>query len=247
MLLLSPLNVYEIAGIRDAADDREFGSRRSGAEKMLDWMDGWVVDPEVLHLQLLGCDVSGYRFDKFEEALRRLSVAKSYSDVQDVQQLVRMDWARAHRNASYGCFTQKMTVAVSGYQTACEMLKIELPDRRKQKTIDFVFTELNLRDTAIGSEFQRAINTLHLYETDPEFSTYVTGQPREDRRDVLGTYADVYLAILRRYILDAKIEDNDFGDLQFAICGCASYTLLTRESKWLQVGESVSAFSVRGA
>lgn len=230
-------------GIRDPDCRKEFGSRRNAAKKMIAWSDGWVVDPGIRHAELLGCDRSGYNFDNFDKALNRLAEAETIDDVQAVENLLRMDFGRKHRDQTYGQFSDKMKKAVAGYDTACVELGIDLKDKAKPTVINQVFETCKLLHTVVKAEFSRAVELVRLYSEDDEFRTSLTGFPDVSQADCLIPYSMVYLENLKRYIQGANIEDNDFGDLQFAIYGCTGNTLLTCEKKWVTISTIVNSFS----
>jgi hypothetical protein len=231
-LLLSPLNVYEVLGVKhNQKDNREFGKRRAAAARMLKHKDGWIVDPEVWHCERLGCSTTGYGFRDFEEALLRMSKARTWTDVQRAQNYVNTDFARKSRDALYGAFEKKVNCAIERYKKDGHAADVA--------TVRAMSVTDNWAGLCRDGEFNRAIETCRQYQGDPKLSKCLVGTPNAKLASKLHDYAGLYVEyMINQIVSKRKVQPNDFGDLQFGIYGCGGLLLVTRESLWQKLAVS---------
>ena len=239
-LWLSPLNVLEILGLRDRDGDNELSRRQAAARKMLELKQGWVVDPECFQASLLGCNVSGYKFDDYEEALNRLIKANTRKDLASVSDFLNVSYAREVRDAAYKQFYDKVKKVKEGYDNWCQDNSVVGSEKFKDEAIEQAFHDQNVVQVIQIAEFDRITFTVQeLQKQGTSYCECVLGSPCPSNMEKLLPYVQMYCGYIHQHLKTGKIDKNDFGDMQFvAYCG-GNYSILTQESQWIDIAEQV--------
>lgn len=232
---LSPLNVLEITGIDIPNNEKDLSRRQAAARRMLELCDEWVVDPEIYQAQLLGCDVTGYGFSEFEQALQRFISAKSVLALSQPSTGVDVAFSRQARNRYYQSFVEKIHLLRTGYLSWCQDNNIE--KRYDEISISRAMVEIDAHSIVRQAEFERISNTVKLYQADKDFHSSVLGMPNPNLISKLDDYTAIYTDYVIEHLKSAKenADKNDFGDLQFLIYCAGDYCLATKEEQWLKL------------
>lgn len=231
---LTPLNALEILGLDPNVNpekDRDFGVRRATARKMLALNAGWICDPECWHSERLGCDVQGYTFEVYDEALERLANAQ---DREAAQKVLNTAYARAVREAAYKQFVDKVIDIGAGYQKMCDDEGVLGGERREVATIDRLMATIDPEQLVIDQEFSRVSTSVRKLQADETAAIRecVKGEPNAELKERLRPYARLYVYYVKQHLRTGKIDRNDFGDLQFGVYPCGGLRLLTNEGQW---------------
>lgn len=244
---LSPMNVLEILGLRDG--DNDFNVRAAAAKKMLEiCSDGakirWVVDPEVFHCQLLGCNVIEYSFNDFEEALRRLVDAKDRIDLDSGDRFLNYKHARKVREEAYAAFRDKVANIRSAYRAWFDA-EPKNKELFKEGNKDLIFAGLEgvhsfcqVRNT----EFVRIMKIANTLRKEPQpVGMPNIGSPSPRLINGLNPYCELYIEYVAESIATGAFDENAFGDLQFAIYCSGGFIFVTEEKRWPLFAEYTSA------